>query len=132
MLYPLSYGPSDFPALRSLDTRRHSLPVALTSFVGREGELSEVVSLLATSRLLTLAGTGGAGKTRLSLEAAAGVLERFPDGAWFVELAPVRDPDLVTNEVVTSLGLLPSALVQAGIFAGHVTRWSSTTPTASR
>jgi predicted ATPase/DNA-binding SARP family transcriptional activator len=106
--------PGDFPPLQSLDVRRHNLPVALTSFVGREGELSEVASLLATSRLLTLAGTGGAGKTRLALQTAAGALERFPDGAWFVELAPVRDAELVTNEVVTSLGLLPSALVQVG------------------
>src|SRR5205823_12933180 len=81
---------------------------------GRERELSEVVSLLATSRLLTLAGTGGAGKTRLALQATAAALERFPDGAWFVELASLRDPDLVTNEVVTSLGFLPSGLVQPG------------------
>ncbi len=106
--------PGDFPPLQSLDARRHNLPVALTSFVGRERELSEVLSLLGTSRLLTLAGTGGAGKTRLALQAAAGALERFPDGAWFVELAPVRDPALVATEVVTSLGFLPSGLVQAG------------------
>jgi predicted ATPase/DNA-binding SARP family transcriptional activator len=104
--------PSDFPPLRSLDTRRHNLPVALTSFVGRERELSEVATLLATSRLLTLVGIGGAGKTRLALQAAAGALRRFPDGAWFVELAPVRNPDLVANQVVTALGLLPNALVQ--------------------
>jgi predicted ATPase len=106
--------PADFPPLRSLDSRRHNLPVALTSFVGREEELAETVSLLGTSRLLTLAGPGGAGKTRLALQAAATALERFPDGAWFVELAPLRDPDLVPNEVVTSLGLLASALVQPG------------------
>jgi DNA-binding SARP family transcriptional activator len=106
--------PGSFPPLQSVDARRHNLPVALTSFVGRERELGEVVSLLATSRLLTLAGIGGAGKTRLALQAAAGVLGRFPDGAWFVELAPVRDPDLVTNEVITSIGLLPSALAQPG------------------
>jgi predicted ATPase/DNA-binding SARP family transcriptional activator len=102
--------PRDFPPLRSLDARRHNLPVALTSFVGRAGELSEVAILLATSRLLTLIGIGGAGKTRLALQAAAGALGRFPDGAWFVELAPVRNPDLVANQVVTALGLLPSAL----------------------
>ena len=106
--------PRDFPPLRSLDDRRHNLPVELTSFVGRERELSEVLSLLSMSRLLTLTGTGGAGKTRLALQAAAGALERFPDGAWFVELAPIRDPDLVSNEVVTSLGLLPSALAPTG------------------
>jgi predicted ATPase/class 3 adenylate cyclase len=104
--------PSDFPPLRSLDARRHNLPVALTSFVGRERELGEVVSLLTTSRLLTLAGTGGTGKTRLALQAAAGALGRFPDGVWFVEFAPVRNPDVVATEVVTALGLLPSSLDQ--------------------
>ncbi|HEV8624558.1 MAG TPA: BTAD domain-containing putative transcriptional regulator [Acidimicrobiia bacterium] len=104
----------DFPPLRSLDARRHNLPVGLTSFVGREQELDEVVGLLGTSRLVTLVGTGGAGKTRLALQAAAAAIARFPDGAWFVELAPLRDPDLVVTEVVTTLGFLPSALVQPG------------------
>jgi len=106
--------PADFGPLRSLDDRRHNLPVALTSFVGRQRELDEVVALLSTCRLLTLAGTGGAGKTRLSLQAAANALERYPDGVWFVELAPLRDPELVANEVATTLGLLPSALLQTG------------------
>jgi predicted ATPase/DNA-binding SARP family transcriptional activator len=106
--------PTDFPPLRSFDARRHNLPVALNSFVGRERELHEIDSELATARLLTLTGTGGVGKTRLALEVAASARDRFPDGVWFIELAPVRDPELVTDEVVTSLGLLPSALVQPG------------------
>jgi predicted ATPase/class 3 adenylate cyclase len=115
-IYQLTHPdlPADFRPLRSLDDRRHNLPVALTSFVGRERELNEVVALLSTCRLLTLAGTGGAGKTRLALQAAANALDRYPDGVWFVELAPVRDPDLVANEVATSLGLLPSALLEGG------------------
>ncbi|HEV3363912.1 MAG TPA: AAA family ATPase, partial [Acidimicrobiia bacterium] len=106
--------PAEFPRLQSLDTRRHNLPLALTSFVGREQELAEVVSLLENARLLTLAGTGGAGKTRLSLQAAATALAQFPDGVWFVELASLRDPDLVTAEVVTALGFLPGGLAAAG------------------
>jgi predicted ATPase/DNA-binding SARP family transcriptional activator len=101
--------PREFPPLQSLDACRHNLPVALTSFVGRERELGEVVDLLGSARLLTLAGTGGAGKTRLALQAAAAVLARFPDGAWLVELAPVRDPAHVADEVATALGLLPGA-----------------------
>jgi len=115
-IYQLTHPdlPADFGPLRSLDDRRHNLPVALTSFVGRDRELNEVVALLSTCRLVTLAGTGGAGKTRLSLQAAAQALGRYPDGVWFVELAPVRDPALVANEVVTALGLLPGALLQAG------------------
>jgi predicted ATPase/DNA-binding SARP family transcriptional activator len=106
--------PGEFPPLQSLDTRRHNLPVALTSFVGREQELDEVLALLQGSRLLTLAGTGGAGKTRLALQVAAAFLGRLPDGAWFVELASLRDPDQVTAEAVTTLGFLPGGLASRG------------------
>ena len=106
--------PGEFPPLRSLDVRRHNLPVAVTSFVGRERELDEVLRLLENSRLVTLAGTGGAGKTRLALQAAAAAVEGFRDGAWFVELAPVRDPERVAPEVVTALGFLPGSLAQPG------------------
>src|SRR5205085_10738481 len=76
--------------------------------------LQAVVELLGRSRLVTLAGPGGAGKTRLALEAAAVARERFPDGAWLAELAPVRDPTLVAHEVAAALGLDPSALVGSG------------------
>ncbi|HVL83203.1 MAG TPA: hypothetical protein VM367_02770 [Pseudonocardia sp.] len=97
--------PRDFPPLRSLDAGRHNLPVALTSFVGREREVREVVALLARSRVLTLTGAGGSGKTRLALQATVGALDRFPDGGWLVELAPVRDPDLLADQVGAALGL---------------------------
>jgi predicted ATPase len=93
---------------------RHNLPVALTSWIGREQELADVVTALATARLLTLTGPGGAGKTRLAQRAAAQVLDRFPDGVWLVELAPVRDPDLVFDAVATAVGLLPAALARGG------------------
>ncbi len=106
--------PADFPALRTYAVSRHNLPAALTSFVGRKRELDEVVSLIATSRLLTLTGPGGSGKTRLALQAAGAVLGSHPDGVWFVELAQIRDPGLVTDEVVTSLGLLPGPLARSG------------------
>jgi transcriptional regulator with XRE-family HTH domain len=84
---------------------RHNLPVALTSFVGRERELAEVKRLLATTRLLTLTGTGGCGKTRLALQLATDVVPQYPDGVWLVELVSLADPNLVPASVAGALGL---------------------------
>ena len=70
------------------------LPRQLSPIVGRRRELAEVEALLATDRLVTLTGTGGSGKTRVALELGATLLDRFPDGVVFVDLAPIRDPDL--------------------------------------
>ena len=95
----------DFPALRSLEATPNNLPQQATSFIGRETELADVRSLLERARMLTLTGSGGCGKTRLSLQVAADALERFPDGAWLVELAPLADPGLVPQTVATVLGL---------------------------
>jgi predicted ATPase len=87
----------------------HNLPVALTSFIGRERELREVGRLLDRSRLLTLTGAGGSGKTRLALEAATARLGGCHDGVWLVELAGLGDPELVAAETACALGLtLPS------------------------
>jgi non-specific serine/threonine protein kinase len=88
---------------RARQPRTSGLPAELTSFVGRRGELREVKRLLATTRLLTLTGSGGAGKTRLALRAAADMARGFPDGAWLVSLAPVGDPLLVTQAVFSAL-----------------------------
>jgi predicted ATPase/class 3 adenylate cyclase len=96
----------DFPALRSLEATPNNLPQQATSFIGREKELEELNRLQATTRLLTLTGSGGCGKTRLSLQLAADALESFPDGAWFVELAPLSDRGLVPPTVATVLGLM--------------------------
>jgi len=85
--------------------RPSSLPAELTSFVGRRQELREVKRLLATTRLLTLTGSSGAGKTRLALRAAADMSRGFPDGAWLVSLASIQDPLLVTQTVFNALGL---------------------------
>lgn len=97
--------PRDFPPLRSAAQRATNLPLATTSFVGRERELAEVDRQLRSSRLLTLVGVGGTGKTRLMLEAAAEAADRYADGVWLVELAPLSDPGLVAQEVGRALGV---------------------------
>jgi DNA-binding winged helix-turn-helix (wHTH) protein len=81
------------------------LPEPLTSFVGRIRELAELKELLARSRLLTLTGPGGVGKTRLALQVAAGARDEFADGAWFLDLAPTSDPTLVPKVIAQALGV---------------------------
>ncbi len=95
----------DFPALRSLEATPNNLPRQLTSFVGRENEVREVIAMLQRTRLLTLTGIGGLGKTRLALQAAADAMDNYPDGVWFVELAPLRDERLVPQAVAVALGV---------------------------
>ncbi len=97
--------PSSFPPLASLDAFRHNLPVQLTSFVGRAADLAIVTNLVDEHRLVTLIGAGGAGKTRLALQAGADLLEDFSDGVWFVDLAPLTDPSLVPAAVATAVGV---------------------------
>ena len=82
-----------------------NLPAFTTSFVGRETQVAEVAFLLESSRLLTLSGAGGAGKTRFALRVAEQVQARFPDGAWLAELAPLSDPALVPQTVAAALGV---------------------------
>jgi predicted ATPase/class 3 adenylate cyclase len=98
-------APGEFPPLRSLNTLPNNLPIQLTSFIGREYEIAEAKRLLAATRLLTLTGPGGTGKTRLSLQLAAEVLDAFPAGVWLVELAPLTDPALVPQTVAKVLGV---------------------------
>ena len=83
----------------------HNLQAPLTSFVGREQELAELGKLLGEARLITLTGTGGAGKTRLATEFAASILERFAQGAWLADLAGITDPGLVAAQVMEALGV---------------------------
>lgn len=83
----------------------NNLPQSGTSFIGREREIDEVKSLLTSARMLTLLGMGGVGKTRLSLQVAAEVIHQYPDGAWFLDLAPISDPVLVISEAAQVLGL---------------------------
>ncbi len=97
--------PSEFPALRTLDSRPNNLPTQLTTFIGRDAELEEAAGLLATTRLLTLTGPGGTGKTRLSLQLAARAADDFPDGVFFVPLEPIRDPMLVAPRIAGAVGV---------------------------
>ena len=115
-----------FPPLKTLDTFPNNLPVHLTSFIGRENEIAEVkealigaplpegegagrrterVEVVRGHRLVTLTGSGGTGKTRLSLQVAAELLEKFDHGVWFVELAPLTDPELIPQTILSAIGI---------------------------
>ncbi|HXD12476.1 MAG TPA: adenylate/guanylate cyclase domain-containing protein, partial [Anaerolineales bacterium] len=96
---------SDFPPLATPEFLNHNLPTQLTSFIGRERELAEVKALLSSTRLLTFNGSGGVGKTRLSLQLAAEQLAEFKDGVWFVELAPIADPTQVIPTIASVFNL---------------------------
>src|SRR6266852_8174360 len=85
-----------------------TLPAPLTRFVGREAEVAEVAALLAETRLLTLTGPGGAGKTRLALQLASTVADDFPGGVWFVDLSSLSDGQFVWDQVATTLGVTES------------------------
>ena len=97
--------PLSFPPLRSLDAFPTNLPTQPTRFVGRAEDLGRVGAALAQSRLVTLTGVGGVGKTRLALQAGADALATFPDGVWLVELAGLTDPGIVPEAICTALGV---------------------------
>jgi predicted ATPase/class 3 adenylate cyclase len=98
--------PNEFPPLRvAKAVVSQRLPVQLTSFVGRDAELTQVRDLLAENRLVTLTGAGGVGKTRLAVQIAAQMTGEFADGVWYVDLAPITDPDVVPIAVVRALEL---------------------------
>ncbi len=97
---------NEFPPLRTPKSiGAHNLPMQLTSFVEREAEMHEVRQLVADNRLVTLTGAGGAGKTRLAVEIAAGIAPEFGDGVWYVDLAPITDAEVVPVAVARALGL---------------------------
>src|SRR5580693_6917736 len=96
---------TDFPPLRALDASPGNLRPPTTSFIGREAEVVEVHAAVKAHRLVTLTGVGGVGKTRLALEVAGRLVDEFPDGVWFFELAAVTDPAAVPDAVVAVLGI---------------------------
>jgi predicted ATPase/DNA-binding SARP family transcriptional activator len=90
---------------RETITPQNNLPQQVTSFIGRETQQAEIMHLFDRNRLITLAGPGGIGKTRLSLQVAGKVLDQFPDGVWFIELAPLTNPDLIAQTILSILHL---------------------------
>jgi predicted ATPase/class 3 adenylate cyclase/DNA-binding CsgD family transcriptional regulator len=97
---------NEFPPLRTSKAfAATNLPAQLTSFVGRDAELTQLRELLAENRVVTLTGAGGVGKTRLAIQVAAGMAGEFSDGVWYVDLAPITDPELVGVTVARALGL---------------------------
>ncbi len=97
--------PNEFPPLRSLDARPNNLPIAPTTFIGREHDVAEVKELLDRHRLLTLVGSGGVGKTRLAIAVGAELLDRYSDGVWFADLSPINDPELVASVVAQAMSM---------------------------
>jgi predicted ATPase/class 3 adenylate cyclase/Tfp pilus assembly protein PilF len=118
--------PAQFPRLRSLNPVTNNLPRPLTRFIGREGALATVESLLSANRLVTLAGAGGCGKTRVAFEVARRKLETYADGVWLVELDALADPVLVPRRVAATLNVPetpdrpPDAAVAAAIADRHL------------
>ena len=99
--------PSDFASLNTYEKIRHNLPLQLTTFIGREKEVEQVKKRLEKYPLVTLTGSGGIGKTRLSIQVASELLNEYPTGVWLVELASLTDPALVTQSVCAALGVKP-------------------------
>lgn len=100
---------SSFPPLKTLDAYLNNIPVQLTSFIGREREIADIKQELKAHRLVTLTGPGGTGKTRLSLQVAADLLDQFHHGVWFIELAPLTDPDLIPQCILSAIGISEQA-----------------------
>ncbi len=97
--------PQEFPPLNTLSLHKNNLPVQVMPFLGRTKEIAAVQEMLSANRLLTLTGPGGMGKTRLSQKVALNQLDSFPDGIWYVELAPVSESELVDQAVALAIGL---------------------------
>jgi len=107
--YRFTLEPTDAAGPPPSPAPKHNLPEQVASFIGRERELADLQQLLARNRLVTLVGVGGVGKSQLGLRAAANLMEALPDGAWFVELAPISDAALLPNAVANALGVTAGA-----------------------
>jgi predicted ATPase len=107
--------PAEFPPLRTLAVRQN-LPAERTRFVGRDADVAGVRKQLEMGRLVTLTGVGGSGKTRLAIRAASGLLEQFPDGVFFADLAPISDPGVVAGAAAAAVGF---ARMSLGTGSGH-------------
>ncbi len=101
--------PTEFPSLKSLDYLPTNLPRQMTSFIGRQREMEEIKRLLTTTPLLTLLGIGGVGKTRLSVQVGADLVDHYKDGVWLVELAALTEPELVPQAIASVLSIREEA-----------------------
>ena len=108
----------EFPPPRSLDATPNNLPIELSSFVGRQTEIASVSALINTQRLVTITGAGGAGKTRLAQQVAANVADQYPDGTWWIELAPIEASSVRTTIAAVLSITEPYRLVER--LAGHM------------
>jgi|GEM_PF-5677959 len=108
---------ADFPPLHSLDARSTNLPAQVNALIGRMTEIAKVTELLDRSRLVTLTGPGGTGKTRLALQIGSELLDQYADGVWFIDLAPVSDPEQITSAIAQTLGIpeSPNRPIREGI-----------------
>jgi predicted ATPase/class 3 adenylate cyclase len=97
--------PSEFPALRAGVAQPNNLPQQVTSFIGREAERADIKALLEEHRLVSVVGSGGVGKTRIALQVGGDLLENYQDGVWLIELAPLSDPQLVTETIARLFGV---------------------------
>lgn len=120
-LFQLTHAelPTDFEPIRSQGASRNNLPAQASAFIGREREVSEVDALLIESRLVTVTGAGGAGKSRIALRVASEQGARFDDGVWFVDLAPVSDEASVAQQIAGALGLSDDAASDLGTAIGQ-------------
>jgi predicted ATPase/class 3 adenylate cyclase len=111
LIYQLTHAdlPAGFPPIRTVAERPGNLPLPVSSFIGRERDLEQIAAALGRARVVTLTGAGGVGKTRLALQAAAQVAQRFADGAWLAELAPLRDVAGVDDAVAAVFSLTSRA-----------------------
>jgi len=98
----------DFPPLRVLDNRPNNLPEQVTDFVVRQNDIADVVNTLRSSRLCTITGPAGVGKTRLAMQVGARMLDRFPDGVWLADLAAEANPAKVPRTVADALAVFES------------------------
>ncbi len=97
--------PTEFPPLRTPDAVPNNLPTLATSFVGRDTELAELKKLIRGARVVTITGVGGAGKTRLAIQAAVDLADEFPEGTWFIELGAITDPEYIEAAAADALGV---------------------------
>jgi predicted ATPase len=119
-MHVFQVGEGSFPPLRSLSAFPGNLPIQLTSFVGRQEELAALANALDVSRLVTLTGTGGVGKSRLAVEAAAKLVTSFPEGVWRCELAAAIDRESMLQVIAAALGYVPGPGVD---LAGGIARF---------